>query len=116
MWISGRPLESARRRLARTALANLGRLSSVFAHAQNAIDLAALLDQQALGRNVTVDDAGRLQLDALLGVNGAAHLAPDDRFATDHVAFHFPAARDQNRVLIQLFELLLPIESARTVR
>src|SRR6185436_6432308 len=68
----------------------------ILAHPQHAVDLAALLDEQALGRNVAVDDARGLQLDALLGVNPPAHFPADDRLATHDVALHFPTLRDEN--------------------
>src|ERR1043165_1725838 len=77
-------------------LAGLGWLADVLAHAQHAIDLAAFLDEQALGVYVAMNDAGGLKLHPLFGVDRAAPFAADDRFAADDVAFHFPAPRDED--------------------
>src|SRR5919201_3494201 len=74
----------------------MGRLSRVFAHSQHAVDFAALLNQQTFGRHVAMDDARRLQFHTLFGVDRTADLAADNCFATDDVAFHFPAPGDED--------------------
>src|SRR6266705_1460981 len=72
------------------------RFEGGFAHAHDAVDLATLLYQQAFRRDVAVDDAGGLDLDALVGADRAAHFAPDDRLARDDVALHLPALPHQH--------------------
>src|SRR6266567_8395104 len=89
-------LERARCGLPSRTLAALWRLPRIFTHPQNAVDFAALLDEQPFGRDVAVDHAGRLQLDALLGIDATAHFPTDDRFAAHDVALHFPALGDEN--------------------
>ena len=73
-----------------------GEHECVFAHPEHAVHLAAFLNQQPLGVHVSVDDAGRLQLHAFLGVDSAADFAADNRLATDDVAFDFPAPCDEH--------------------
>src|SRR5713226_847781 len=63
-------------------------LECALPHPHHAVDLAALLHQQPPGREIAVHDAPRLNLDALLGADRAAHFTADDRFASDDVAFH----------------------------
>ena len=46
--------------------------------------------------DIAVNDARRLKLHALLGVDSSPYLATNDGLAAHHVAFHFPAPRDQN--------------------
>src|SRR5438093_10036894 len=72
------------------------RFEGRFAHAHDAVDLATLLYQQAFRRDVAVHDTGGLDLDALVGADRAAHLAPDDRLARDDIAFHFAALPHQH--------------------
>src|SRR2546426_6610250 len=48
-------------------------LQRTLPHPHHAVDLAPLLHLQAPRREVTVDDAGRLNLDPLLGADTAAH-------------------------------------------
>lgn len=71
-------------------------LASILTHPQHAIDLSTFLNQESLRVHVTMNHARRLELDSLLGVDGTANLSADDRFAAHHVAFHFPAPRDQD--------------------
>src|SRR5438477_50761 len=66
------------------------------AHADDAVDLTALVHEQALARDVTMHHASGLDLHPLAGHDGAAHLAADDRFARDHIALHFPALCDEH--------------------
>src|SRR5690348_17440045 len=90
MWIS--PVSEWRGSACRTVSCDFG----AFAHTDHAVDFAALLYQQALGRDVAVHDAGRLNLHAFIGVNAAADFAADDRLARHHVAFDRAAFRHQH--------------------
>ena len=54
------------------------------------------MDEDAFRRDVPVHDARSLNLYPLLRADTAPHLAADDGFAGDHVAFHFPALADQD--------------------
>src|SRR6266480_97473 len=92
MWIS----LSMRQRSLTSTLRHLRRLSDVLPHPQHAVDLATFLHQQPFGVDVAMHDAGRLQLDAFLRVDRAAHFATDDRLATDDVALDFPASRHED--------------------
>src|SRR6266566_557506 len=78
-------LERARCGLSSRTLAALRGLPRIFTHPQNAVDFAALLDEQPFGRDVAVDHAGRLQLDALLGIDATAHFPADDRQSRDRI-------------------------------
>src|SRR5207253_6504745 len=62
-----------------------------FAHTHHAVDLASLLHEQAFCHDVTVHDAGGLDLDALVGADTAAYFPTDDRLARNHVSFHLAA-------------------------
>src|SRR6267143_2384065 len=66
------------------------------AHAHDAVDLASLLHEQSFRRDVAVHHTAGLDLDALVGPDGAAHLPTDDRFARDHVSFYFAALPHQD--------------------
>src|SRR5215510_5140779 len=46
--------------------------------------------------HVAVNDARRLQLDALLGVDGPLHVAADNGLTAHDVALHFPAPGDED--------------------
>src|SRR6267143_6187398 len=82
-------------RLAAT-LRDLRWLACVLAHPQHAVDLSTFLDQESLGMHVAVNDARRLKLDALLGVDGSAHFSADDGLTAHDIAFHFPSPCDQD--------------------
>src|SRR5207249_9125769 len=58
--------------------------------------LTALLHEESLGRDVPVHHTRRLDLDALVGADAAAHLPADDGFAGNHIALHFPALAHQH--------------------
>src|SRR6266498_2454040 len=79
-----------------TTLRDLRRLAGVLTHPQDAVHLSAFLYQKFFRMHVAVHDTRGLELDALLGVDGSAHFAADDRFAAHHIAFHFPAPCDQD--------------------
>src|SRR5882762_3794362 len=80
----------------RPCLLDCLRFERGFAHAHDPVDLASLLHEQSFRRDVAVHHTARLDLDALVGPDGAAHLPTDDRLARDHVAFHFPALPHQD--------------------
>ena len=46
-------------------------------HPDHAVDLAAFLDEEALGRDIPMNDARRLELHPFLGSDPAAHFPAD---------------------------------------
>src|SRR4029077_12188938 len=66
------------------------------AHADHAVDLPALLDQEALAGDVAVHHARALDLRPILRYHRPADLPADDRLAGDQITFHFPALGDQH--------------------
>src|SRR5574341_385257 len=63
----------------------LGLLARRLSHPQHAVDLPTLLDEQPPRRDVAMDDARRLELDAFSPLHTTAHFSTDDRFTRDDV-------------------------------
>src|SRR5882762_6828808 len=72
------------------------RFERAFAHAYDTVDLASLLHQEPFCHDITMDDAGGLDLDTLVGADTAAHFPTDDGLARDHVSFHLAALSDEH--------------------
>src|SRR2546428_7517313 len=71
-------------------------LQRTLPHPHHAVDLAPLLHLQAPRREVTVDDARRLNLDPLLPADTAAHFPANDGFLRDDVHLYFPSLRHEH--------------------
>src|SRR6267143_2631755 len=78
------------------ALRDLRRLACVLTHPQHAVDLSTFLDQEFLRMHVAMNDACRLELDALFGVDRSTHFTANDGLTAHHVALHFPAPRNEH--------------------
>src|SRR2546428_12014092 len=71
-------------------------LQCTLPHPHHAVDLAPLLHLQPPRREVSVNDARRLNLDPLLRAHPAAHFAANDGFLRDDVPLYFAALRDEH--------------------